>query len=136
MIRTAAFAKAALAGESAVPYLPEIRYMQGLIPFQRARLFVVCPVCEAVRDRSRATDRREPCQAGNRAALSGTVCVPRPTGFEPSIRVTGKRPVRRNGVQPWEILLFFVFQSIAFIPKEGWRFVSPSPLQKMAPHHL
>ena len=87
--------------------LPEIRYMQGLIPFQRIQFFVVCLVCKAVRDRSRATNSRETCQAGNRAALSGTICVPRQTGFEPSIRVTGKGCFRRNGVQPWESLLFY-----------------------------
>ena len=114
---------------------PEIRYMQGLIPFQRIRLFAVCLVCKAERDRSRATDRREPCQAGNRAALSGTVCVPRPTGFEPSIRVTGKGRLRGSGVQPWESPLFFVFLCVSAFLGGNFR-VSSGPLSQMATHHL
>ena len=90
-----------------------------------------------MRDRSRATDRREPCQAGNRAALSGIVCVPRPTGFEPSIRVTGHGRLRGSGVQPWESPLFFICYFQAWFLAKGVDAMSHQALyRKWRPHAL
>ena len=67
---------------------PEIRYSRGEYAL-REFADIVCPENRVVRDRSRATACREPCQAGNRAALSGVGRVPRQTGFESGFPETG-----------------------------------------------
>ena len=79
---------AVLAGEVAVPCSLKSA-VAGVICALRELADIVCPWNRVVRDRSCAIACCEPCQAGNRAALSGVGCVPQPTGFESAFAETG-----------------------------------------------
>ena len=60
--------------------LPAIRYSRDEFPTEGVYL-IVCPGKAVLRIWSCATLSREPCQAGNRAALSGPQRVPRECRF-------------------------------------------------------
>jgi hypothetical protein len=54
---------------------------QGLFPYLRTEFVRSAHCVNAMTNGSRAIDSREPCQAGNRAALSGMFNVPRGSLF-------------------------------------------------------
>ncbi len=67
-------------------------------------------VCiKALRFWSRATEAREPCQAGNRAAISGVFGVLRGCQAEPAANVPHGKPVSKQ-----RCTAFFNFRKVRF----------------------